>query len=751
MKLYSYGKAYVSYYQRFLYASVLSILAIFLAVSLWSFHADDSSWFYYTTQTQPVNNMAGVLGAYSAALLFYLFGAASFFFIPLLFFLAYLIMVEKSYQEHWDRIAAGFVCIIAYAGLLHRYSIDFLSSPYPGGYVGRKVVTWLSVRFDFVEQSILLHFMLFASLVIFLQFSFIGIVHYVVNAVLYLVSFIQQCVYYATRCLRIIAQSIHYAYNSMTQFYRQSDSYSDSPTACVNQDPGERQDVVMYTESHDSTAMMHDENSDEEQEMNGEYVDIVSCDDISTTPTQHTREVYALPDLEIFIGNKHERDDPDIVHYLQEHAQMLERKLERFGVSGKIVAIKRGPVVTLFEYQPEIDSKLSKITALEDDLALALQALSIRIIAPIPGKPFVGFEVSNVKRKDVFLAQVLHSDVFTHFKGRLPLALGQDTIGNNVVVDLVRMPHLLIAGSTGSGKSVALNAMLVSLLCKLTPDELRLVLIDPKRLEFASYADIAHLLFPIVTHPKKAAPVLKWVVRQMEERYELMAQYGARNIDDYNKIMRADDVSKILPFIVVIIDELADLMMTAGREVEDLIARITQMARAAGIHLIVATQRPSVDVITGLIKVNFPSRMSFRVTSKIDSRTILDCGGADKLLGRGDMLFLDSHDANLKRLHGAYVSDSEIEQLVAHIKMQREVQYLNFEDEMQDMMESASDRDEIYTHVVAYLDEIDEVSISLLQRKFRIGYNRSARIIDMLEAEGLISSVGNGKMRSVIR
>jgi S-DNA-T family DNA segregation ATPase FtsK/SpoIIIE len=438
-----------------------------------------------------------------------------------------------------------------------------------------------------------------------------------------------------------------------------------------------------------------------------------------------------------------------VLQHLQEQAQLLEQKLERFGVSGKVVSIKRGPVVTLFEYQPDIDSKISKITALEDDLALALQALSIRIIAPIPGKPFVGFEVSNRKRKDVLLADVLRSDVLERFEGYLPLALGQDTIGNNVIVDLARMPHLLIAGSTGSGKSVALNTMLVSLLCRLTPDELRLVLIDPKRLEFASYADIAHLLFPIVTHPKKAAPVLKWVVQQMEERYELMAQYGARNVQDFNVVMKKIG-KETLPFIVVIIDELADLMMTAGREVEDLIARITQMARAAGIHLVVATQRPSVDVITGLIKVNFPSRISFRVTSKIDSRTILDCSGADKLLGRGDMLFLDSQDASLKRLHGAYVSDNEIDQLVLHIKNQREVQYLDFQAEVE-QLEGDEDRDDIYEDVLEYLEEIDEISISLLQRKFRIGYNRSARIIDMLEAEGLIGSSGNGKTRSVIR
>ena len=331
----------------------------------------------------------------------------------------------------------------------------------------------------------------------------------------------------------------------------------------------------------------------------------------------------------------------------------------------------------------------------------------------------------------------------------MPIILGKNTVGAPVVVDLVKMPHLLIAGSTGSGKSVGLNAMLVSLLFKRSPQELKLILIDPKRLEFTAYADIAHLLFPVVTQPKQAIAVLHWVIKQMEERYTIMAACGARNIVDYNNNVQ-DHERK--PYIVVMIDELADLMMTAGRELEGLITRITQMARAAGIHMMVATQRPSVDVITGLIKVNFPSRISFRVTSKIDSRTILDCGGADKLLGRGDMLFLDSSDAYLKRVHGAYVSDKEIAALIAHIRQQQPVEYLDLQEEMPMDSDGLQDVDDVlYKQVLEFLDQIDEVSISLLQRKFRIGYNRSARIIDMLASRGLIMPSAGGKTRKVIR
>jgi len=394
---------------------------------------------------------------------------------------------------------------------------------------------------------------------------------------------------------------------------------------------------------------------------------------------------YVLPSLTIFIGVDVEQNDDCLKKELETDAYKLQEKLERFGVLGKIVTIKRGPVITLFEYKPQIDTKLSKILALEDDLALALQAMSIRIIAPIPGRSVVGFEVANKKRKNVSLAQVIQSNSYQEFSGNLPLILGEDTVGDTVMVDLARMPHLLIAGSTGSGKSVALNAMLMSLLCKLNPDELKLVLIDPKRLEFSTYTDIAHLLFPIVTDSKRAVPVLRWVVHQMEERYEKMAMSNARNIVEYNEHIYLQKDER-LPFIVVVIDELSDLMITAGKDVENSITRIAQMARAAGIHMIVATQRPSVDVITGLIKVNFPSRISFRVTSRVDSRTILDCIGAEKLLGNGDMLFLDVTNSQLKRVHGACVSDYEIRQVVDHIRSERLVSYLDFTQSIRQIM-----------------------------------------------------------------
>jgi hypothetical protein len=461
---------------------------------------------------------------------------------------------------------------------------------------------------------------------------------------------------------------------------------------------------------------------------------------------------YMLPDLSYFVGVAHEKNNSVLKQELEERAQLLQDKLERFGIKGSVTAIKRGPVVTLFEYEPHIDAKLSRILALEDDLAMALKAHSIRILAPIPGRSVVGFEVANAERTDVLLADTIHSAAYKKSKALLPLILGQDTSGETVIVDLVRMPHFLVAGSTGSGKSVGLNAMLMSLLCSRTPDEMKLILIDPKRLEFTAYEDIAHLLFPIITDTKQAVPVLKWVAMQMDERYERMAQSGARNIVDYHNQCKADSSLPPMPFMVIIIDELADLMMTVGHEVETVIARITQMARAAGIHLIVATQRPSVDVITGCIKVNFPSRVSFRVTSRVDSRTILDCSGADKLLGRGDMLFLDSTTSSLRRVHGAYVSDKEIEQITNHIRAERAPEYLDIVQELQKELVPLDEKEDyLFQQILSFVHEVDEISISLLQRKFKIGYNRSARIIEMLESRGLIMPADGSKMRRVIK
>ncbi len=433
----------------------------------------------------------------------------------------------------------------------------------------------------------------------------------------------------------------------------------------------------------------------------------------------------------------------------QERARQLEDKLRFFGISGRVVTTTVGPVVTLFEYAPADNVKLSRIVALEDDLSLALKALSLRIIAPIPGRSVVGFEVANQVREVVSFSTLVMSKSFRESTAALPLVLGRDTQGGDVVIDLAQMPHLLVAGSTGSGKSVALHAMLMSLFYKKTPDEVRLVLVDPKRLEFASYADIPHLLVPVETNVQRVPALLHWLTQIMEDRYSQLARAGVRSIQEF----RLREGPGSLPYIVVMMDELADIMMVAGKDVEPALARLAQMARAAGIHLIVATQRPSVDVLTGLIKVNFPARIAFKVTSKVDARTILDAPGAERLLGKGDLLFLNSR-GTIERMHGALVRDEEIAAVADHLRAQQAVVYETIPEHgagEQGRAETGGVEDSLFAQVLIFVQSVDEVSISLIQRRFRIGYNRAACLVDALEARGVVLPASAGKMRKVQR
>jgi S-DNA-T family DNA segregation ATPase FtsK/SpoIIIE len=473
------------------------------------------------------------------------------------------------------------------------------------------------------------------------------------------------------------------------------------------------------------------------------------------------------------------------------NARLLEKKLKDFGIDGEVVEICPGPVITMYEFAPGPGVKVSRIAGLADDLTMALQALSIRIVAPIPGKGVVGIELPNRERETVSLREILSAEEFQKGKARLPMALGKDIAGHPVVTDLARAPHLLVAGATGSGKSVSINTIILSLLYTASPHDIRLIMVDPKMLELSVYEGIPHLLLPVVTDPKKASIALKWAVKEMGRRYRLMADKGVRNIDSYNRALAKeeddrhrlkeeeivlleeveepmDDEEAIqqfldrkeelehghLPYIVVIVDELADLMMVAGREIEESIARLAQMARAAGIHLILATQRPSVDVITGLIKANFPARISFQVSSKTDSRTILDANGAEALLGMGDMLFLPPGTSRMQRSHGAFVADAEVQRVVDFLKRQGKPVYDKSILEAKGDEEGGGDEedlaDERYDDAVALVAETRQASISMIQRRLRIGYNRAARIIERMEKEGLIApSDGTSKPREV--
>jgi DNA segregation ATPase FtsK/SpoIIIE, S-DNA-T family len=477
-------------------------------------------------------------------------------------------------------------------------------------------------------------------------------------------------------------------------------------------------------------------------------------------PAQRKRGAFTLPPASLLDPPKAERKIDE--RELMEAAHLLAEKCREFSVEGQVAQIHPGPVVTTFEFKPEAGVKYSKVTSLADDLCLAMQAESV-LIDRIPGKSTVGIQIPNPNREAISLRELLESDAYQRSSSKLTLTLGKTIHGEPYVTDLATMPHLLIAGSTGTGKSVGLNSMLTSILYRATPDDVRMIMIDPKRLELGMYEDIPHLLSPVVVDPKKAANALRWAVREMEERYKTLAAEGVRNIEQYNRNVRnvlqergadAEDAPKTLPFIVVVIDELADLMMVASNEVEESICRLAQMARAVGIHLILATQRPSVDVITGLIKANLPSRISFRVSSKTDSRTILDSNGAEQLLGKGDMLFLPPASSRSIRLHGPYISEQESARLASFLRKQGKP---TFDDSITAEEEGKTgpgglefEKDDLYDEAARIVVSSGQVSISYLQRKLRVGFSRAARLVDMMEAEGLVSPGAGGKPREVL-
>ncbi|MFI5177410.1 MAG: DNA translocase FtsK 4TM domain-containing protein, partial [Vicinamibacterales bacterium] len=482
--------------------------------------------------------------------------------------------------------------------------------------------------------------------------------------------------------------------------------------------------------------------------------------DTAKAPVERRKNGYTLPPVTLLDAPKdhHKIDERE----LMDAARLLEEKCREFDVEGQVVQIHPGPVVTTYEFKPDAGVKYSRITGLADDLCLAMQAESV-LIDRIPGKSTVGIQIPNPNREGITLRELLESDTYTRSASKLTLALGKTIHGEPFVSDLTTMPHLLIAGSTGAGKSVSVNAMVSSILFRSTPDDARFIMIDPKRLELGMYEDIPHLLTPVVVDTKQAANALQWAVREMEERYKTLAASGVRNIEQYNRNMRqamleqptakTEDGAELrtMAYVIVIIDELADLMMASGKEVEESIARLAQMARAVGIHLILATQRPSVDVITGLIKANLPARIAFRVASKIDSRTILDGNGAEQLLGKGDMLYLPPASSRFVRIHGPYISEQETARLCSFLRKQGKPVYdasITAEDKPTEKIEF--EKDELFDEAARIVVSSGQASISYLQRRLRIGFSRAARLIDMMEMDGVVSPAANGKREVLV-
>ncbi len=490
-------------------------------------------------------------------------------------------------------------------------------------------------------------------------------------------------------------------------------------------------------------------------------------------PVRKVATGYHLPDPVALLEAPPVSNAQQTDQILESQSQILTGTLQNFGIAGKVTEVHPGPVITMYEFAPGPGIKVARIVTLAHDLAMALKAPSVRIVVPLPGKSTVGIEVPNPVKETVALREILTSEAYAQSRSKLTLALGKDIFGRPCVADLKIMPHLLVAGATGSGKSVGLNSMLLSLLFSAHPDEVKLLLIDPKVLELQIYDGIPHLLHPVLTSPKAAARGLTWVLQEMERRYRLLAEYGVRNIQAYNERIdmavgdgpravpqkpveetgdrEPDEAPQPLPYIVVVVDEFADLMMTAPKEVEEKIARLAQMARASGIHLILATQRPSVDVVTGLIKANFPTRIAYQVSSKTDSRTILDANGAESLLGWGDMLYLPPGTGRLTRLHGSYVSDDEVRRVVEYVKAQAGPDFCNepaFQE--QGIVEENQERDEIYEQAREVVLTSGQASASLIQRRLRLGYPRASRMIEQMQEEGLVSAPGRDGRREVL-
>lgn len=706
-------------------ALLLLGLAVFLLLALASYSFIDPQGFWKVWSVTMVKNWGGKTGALLAAGGMGLLGLASFW-LP-------VILVGLAWQSHhrglehltWVQVVSALALLAASAGLLS------LAYPYiswddgllhSGGYLGDALAAGLTGLFNGPGAALLLALLFLAGLMGATRLSLVG-----------LLSF-----------------AGHIGNRAWEAFRRRRQTPAPEPSeAPIPPNFQANQPVIPRSELQEE-----------------ELVPAPPPSEPSGSPAPKRRrpptasEKFTLPPLDLLDPPK-PWDQQMQEGQMVAQAEKLESTLKHFGVEGKVTAIIPGPVVSRFELEPAPGVKISKVTGLTDDLALALKALAIRIVAPVPGKAVIGIEIPNPKRQVVALREILADAAYQKSSSHLTIALGKDIMGSPVVTDLGRMPHLLIAGATGSGKSVGLNAMILSILFKATPDEVRFLLIDPKRIELSTYEGIPHLLHPVVVNPKEATTALHWAVAEMEKRYALLWDLGVRNIESYNqkaKTMKFDPEQddepppRFLPYIVVVIDELADLMLVSSRDTEEYLIRLAQKARASGIHLLVATQRPSVDVITGLIKANFPTRVSYQVSSKADSRVILDSVGAERLLGKGDLLFIPPGTSQLTRIHGAFVSEEEVFRAVEFLKAQAAPEFEPGILEMQTQEQEEEDlgeRDEKWDEALALVAETRNASISMLQRRLRIGYNRAARIIETMEKEGLVGPSDGLKAREV--
>jgi len=733
---------------REIWGIVISVSALLIIFSLFSYSPNDRSLNTPSGALQ-TNNWGGFVGAYLADFLLQGLGLASYL-LPLFLALAAYQLFRAKNQEIRLTTATGYGVLLVSISVLLSLFIDSENARDAGGILGGFLKEGLLIPlFGPISATLITLSALLLSLMLLSQNSLVEILHR------------------TGRSLGSLKKALVSAASARLRELR------------ANKEKNRRENTKKDQRDYVPPPILL------KQELKDEPVKKV------TKKANPPQEQFKLP----AIGEGYRLPPPELLDppdgeqlkvdkdSLEANSLILQKKLADFGVEGEVVAVRPGPVITMYEFKPAPGVKVRRIVLLADDLAMALRAVSVRILAPIPGESVVGIEIPNPRRETVFLREIIESSAYQSADSKLTLALGKDIGGTPFATDLARMPHLLVAGATGTGKSVSINAMVLSILFKSRPEEVQFIMIDPKMLELTVYEDIPHLLVPVVTDPKKAAAALFWAMDEMDRRYRLLRDKGARNIDNYNRTLEkeramkkavielkepqtADASNEIggtlnqdaqltherLPRIVIVIDELADLMMSVGRDIEEYITRLAQKARAAGIHLILATQRPSVDVITGLIKANFPARISFQVTSRVDSRTILDSMGAEKLLGNGDLLYLPPGTARLTRLHGAFVSDQEVRKVMKFLKQQAQPRYRPEVFEVKKEAEAAAadeEYDEMYDQAVAIVTETNQASISMIQRRLRVGYNRAARMIEQMERDGVVGPADGAKPREV--
>lgn len=726
-------------------------------------------------------NSVGVFGTFTKGLLLGLMGLPSFLIPPIIIVYSVFMIFKKDGNEFKLRILYSVILLILFSA--YNQAIYYIPKDYKNMNFGRVITKFYSEGKAFSGGGVLgglvytPFFLMFQKLGTIIIITTLSVIDIILLTNISIANFVRNLRHFITNKHKEKVKSKNEKVEAARQSKYEPDIVGENEEMRLEFKP--RPKVIDF--NIEKTSRELKEKTDKvsgskinkpEEIVENNAIDFIMQDikkntasevnkikELKTNKTQNHEQkdfTYNYPPLDLLNENT---DDTSNIKALRnsanEVAKKLEETLKSFGVEAKVINISRGPAVTRYELQPSLGVKVSKIVNLADDISLNLAASGVRIEAPIPGKAAIGIEVPNKEVTSVFLKDVIETDDFAKCSSKLAFAIGKDISGKSIVADIGKMPHLLVAGATGSGKSVCINSLIMSILFKASPNEVKLLMVDPKVVELGIYNGIPHLLIPVVTDPRKAAGALNWAVQEMVNRYKLFADKGARDIKSYNAILKEAGESGVLPQIVIIIDELADLMMVAPNDVEDAICRLAQMARAAGMHLVIATQRPSVDVITGVIKANIPSRISFAVSSQIDSRTILDMAGAEKLLGKGDMLFYPVGEPKPVRLKGAFVSDKEVEKVVNYIKSYGNSDYDNtiieeINNEEDPTEHNSGDNDDLLPKAIEMVVDAGQASVSLIQRKFKVGYARAARIVDQMEARGIVGKFEGSKPRQVL-